>query len=70
MKETKMLNFIKDTLENMPSSWLNLTTHRLDIFDEKLAKTQFLEKFEILFNNNNSESLAIDELPTAYDYIR
>ena len=65
-----MLNFIKDTLENMPSSWLNLTTHRLDIFDEKLAKTQFLEKFEILFNNNNSESLAIDELPTAYDYIR
>ena len=70
MKETKMLNFIKDTLENMPSSWLNLTTHRLDIFDEKLAKTQFLEKFEILFNNNNSESLAISELPTAYDYIR
>ena len=70
MKDTKMLNFIKDTLINMPSSWLNLTTHRLDIFDEKLAKTQFLEKFEILFNNNNSESLAIDELPTAYDYIR
>ena len=70
MKDTKMLNFIKDTLINMPSSWLNLTTHRLDIFDEKLAKTQFLEKFEILFNNNNSESLAINELPTAYDYIR
>ncbi|MBC8510239.1 MAG: PLP-dependent transferase [Cryomorphaceae bacterium] len=70
MKDTKMLNFIKDTLENMPSSWLNLTTHRLNIFDEKLAKTQFLEKFEILFNNNNSESLAISELPTAYDYIR
>ena len=70
MKDTKILNFIKDTLENMPSSWLNLTTHRLDIFDEKLAKTQFLEKFEILFNNNNSESLAISELPTAYDYIR
>ena len=70
MKDTKMLNFIKNTLINMPSSWLNLTTHRLDIFDEKLAKTQFLEKFEILFNNNNSESLAINELPTAYDYIR
>ena len=70
MKDTKILNFIKNTLENMPSSWLNLTTHRLDIFDEKLAKTQFLEKFEILFNNNNSESLAINELPTAYDYIR
>ena len=65
-----MLNFIKATLENMPSSWLNLTTHRLDIFDEKLAKTQFLEQFEILFKNNNSESIAISELPTAYDYIR
>ena len=70
MNDIKMLNFIKDTLENMPSSWLNLTTHRLDIFDEKLAKTKFLEKFEILFNNNNYESIAINELPTAYDYIR
>ena len=70
MENTQMLNFIKATLENMPSSWLNLTTHRLDIFDEKLAKTQFLEQFEILFNNKNSESLAISELPTAYDYIR
>ena len=65
-----MLNFIKATLENMPSSWLNLTTHRLDIFNEKLAKTQFLEQFEILLNNNNSEAIAISELPTAYDYIR
>ena len=65
-----MLSYIKDVLENMPTGWLNLTTHRLDIYDEKLAKTQFLEQFEILFNNNNSESLAINELPTAYDYIR
>ena len=54
----------------MPTGWLNLTTHRLDIYDEKLAKTQFLEQFEILFNTNNSESLALNELPTAYDYIR
>jgi cystathionine beta-lyase/cystathionine gamma-synthase len=70
MKDTKMLNFIKDILINMPSSWLNITTHRLDIYDEKLAKTQFLEQFEILFNNNNSEPIALSELPTAYDYIR
>ena len=70
MKDTKMLNFIKDILINMPSSWLNITTHRLDIYDEKLAKTQFLEQFEILFNNNNSEAIAISKLPTAYDYIR
>ena len=70
MKDTKMLNFINDILINMPSSWLSTTTHRLDIYDEKLAKTQFLEQFEILFNNNNSEAIAISELPTAYDYIR
>ncbi|MFD2565451.1 cystathionine beta-synthase [Aquimarina rubra] len=70
MGVNKMLNYIKDVLENMPTNWLNLTTHRLDIYDEKLAKTQFLEQFEILFNDNNSESSALTELPTAYDYIR
>ncbi len=35
-----------------------------------MAKTQFLEQFEILFNENNSEASALNELPTAYDYIR
>jgi hypothetical protein len=54
----------------MPAGWLNTTTHRLDIYDEKLAKTEFLEQFETLFNDNNSELLALSELPTAYDYIR
>ena len=49
MEENKMLNYIKAVLENMPKSWLNLTTHRLDIYTEKLAKTQFLEQFETLF---------------------
>ena len=70
MKKTKMINFIKNILVNMPSEWINLTTHRLDIYNEKFAKTQFLEQFEILFNNNNSDLLSISELPTAYDYIR
>jgi len=65
-----MINYIKDVLENMPIGWLNLTTHRLDIYDEKLAKYQFLDQFEILFNNNNSEASALNELRTAYDYIR
>ena len=65
-----MLNYIKSALVNMPKGWLNLTTHRLDIYNERLAKTQFLEKFEILFNNNNFESSSLEELPTAYDYIR
>ncbi|MGB0861917.1 MAG: cystathionine beta-synthase [Saprospiraceae bacterium] len=65
-----MLNYIKDVLKNMPTDWLNLTTHRLDIYDEKRAKLQFLEQFEALFNANNSKSSALSELPTAYDYIR
>jgi cystathionine beta-lyase/cystathionine gamma-synthase len=70
MEDNKMLNYIKEVLGNMPTDWLNLTTHRLDIYEEKLAKIQFLEQFEILFNDNNWESSALSELPTAYDYIR
>jgi len=70
MEDAKMLNYIKDVLGNMPAGWLNLTTHRLDIYDEKLAKTQFIEQFETLFNDNNSDTSALNELRTAYDYIR
>ena len=70
MKNNIMLNYINKVLENMPKTWLNLTTHRLDIYDEKLAKTQFLKQFEVLFNEKNSEASSLNELPTAYDYIR
>jgi cystathionine beta-lyase/cystathionine gamma-synthase len=70
MLDNKMLDYIKTVLDKMPTTWLNLTTHRLDLYDEKLAKTQFLEQFETLFNDNNSESPALNELPTAFDYIR
>ncbi|MBL4593778.1 MAG: PLP-dependent transferase [Flavobacteriales bacterium] len=70
MEDNKMLNYITDVLENMPNDWLSLTTHRLDIYDEKLAKTQFLEQFENLYKNNNSEASALIALPTAFDYIR
>ncbi len=70
MKENKVLNYIENVLENMPDDWLRLTTHRLDIYNEELAKTQFLEQFEILFKNNNSETSALSGLPTAFDYIR
>ena len=70
MNDKKMINYIESVLENMPTGWLNLTTHRLDIYDEKLAKTQFLEQFELLFLENNYSSLALSSLPTAFDYIR
>ena len=70
MEDNKMFNYIKDVLKNMPTGWLSITTHRLDIYEEKLAKTQFLDQFEILFNANNSDTSVLNELPTAYDYIR
>ncbi len=70
MQENKIVNYIKDVLKNMPTGWLNITTHRLDIYNEELAKTEFLEKFGTLYSNNNSELKALDQLPTAYDYIR
>ena len=70
MQENKMLNYLKEVLENMPSAWLNLTTHRLDIYDEKQAKIQFLDRFEALFNELNSAHSKLNDLPTAFDYIR
>ncbi len=70
MEDNKMLNYIKEVLENMPADWLNLTTHRLDIYQENRAKVQFLEQFEVLYKDNNWGSSALNELPTAYDYIR
>ena len=70
MGDNEMLNYIKEVLENMPGDWLNLTTHRLDIYDEAQAKTQFLDAFESLFHSKNVQSSALKELPTAYDYIR
>ena len=70
MKENKLLNYIEEVLKNMPTDWLKLTTHRLDIYNESLAKTQFLKQFEALYKADNSKKLALSELPTAFDYIR
>ncbi|KAB1153464.1 cystathionine beta-synthase [Tenacibaculum aiptasiae] len=70
MQENKRLNYIKDVIKNMPTGWLSITTHRLDIYNEELAKTQFIEQFEALCENNNSDTATLNELPTAYDYIR
>jgi len=70
MTNNNLLNYIKDVLNNKPEGWLSTTTHRLDIYNEALAKVQFLELFETLYNDNNSETSALDNLPTAYDYIR
>lgn len=70
MQEQTIVNYVKSVLDNMPSDWLNLTTHRLDIYNEELAKTEFINEFESLFNANNSNKSDLEALPTAYDYIR
>ena len=65
-----MLAYIKEVLKEMPQDWLRLTTHRLDIYDESQAKSQFLDEFEKLYNTNVSDQKSLSQLPTAYDYIR
>ena len=54
----------------MPSDWLKLTTHRLDIYDEKQAKEAFLEEFNKLYEASDSSTEGLAILPTAFDYIR
>ena len=62
--------YIKDVIKNIPYDWLNLTTHRLDIYDESLAKYQFLIEFKGLFDLGISDTKSLSSLPTAFDYIR
>jgi cystathionine beta-lyase/cystathionine gamma-synthase len=67
-KNTKKL--VNAILENMPIEWISLTTHRLDIYNENQAKTEFLVKLENLVESNNLSKNNLDSLPTAFDYIR
>ncbi len=62
--------YIKAVLANMPQDWLKLTTHRLDVYNESLAKSEFLNAFEACYTQEKSDSTTLSELPTAYDYIR
>jgi cystathionine beta-lyase/cystathionine gamma-synthase len=61
---------LKEIVANTPDEWLKLTTHRLDIYNEELAKYEFLTEFEQLFDNDNVITDSLDKLPTAFDYIR
>ena len=54
----------------MPEDWLQLTTHRLDIYDESQAKVEFLEAFDALYQSGDLTTDKLAHLPTAYDYIR
>ena len=58
----KILNYLTSVLENLPSDWLYTTTHRLDIYNERLAKKEFLEQFNELYNNKNSSDSSLKKL--------
>ena len=70
MEQRSEIKKLGTVLKNIPADWLNLTTHRLDIYNESLAKTQFLESFDELIEKNNLKASALKKLPTAFDYIR
>lgn len=70
ISNTRILDFGKKIMAQIPADWQRLTTHRLDIYNESLAKTEFLEQLESLMNNNKITTTALANLPTAYDYIR
>jgi len=66
----QIFELVKNILENLPKSWLELTTHRLDIYDEKQAKSQFLEGLKAYQEAGIYSPETLQQLPTAYDYIR
>lgn len=63
-------SYVKNLLSNLPADWLRLTTHRLDIFNEERAKSDFLEELEQRYTANDFSREQLAKLPTAYDYIR
>jgi len=66
----QLSKYLSSVLQNMPQEWYKLTTHRLDIYNEEKAKTDFLNEFELLYAAQNAEKSSLERLPTAFDYIR
>ena len=64
------LDSIKDLLIKLPKSWVELTTHRLDIYNESKAKSEFLDELKKLLVKGDYSTQDLEQLPTAYDYIR
>lgn len=61
---------LKELLTKIPKNWIELTTHRLDIYNEPQAKSEFLVELKKMLKNNDYTAQDLDQLPTAYDYIR
>ena len=70
MEKQILARHINKIISSLPSDWLTLTTHRLDIYNEDQAKIEFIDHLEDLIDNNNISEENLYNLPTAYDYIR
>ncbi len=70
MENTLVQEYLEKLISQIPEDWIKLTTHRLDIYKEELAKTEFIDEFDKLFQKGDSNWASLESLPTAYDYIR
>lgn len=70
MSEISIEKFIEKVIGVMPKDWQRLTTHRLDIYNEELAKVEFLSEFEKFYSSGEVKTEDLENLPTAFDYIR
>jgi len=65
-----LFDSVRKLLNDLPQSWVELTTHRLDIYNESQAKSEFLAELKKLLAKGNYSTESLEQLPTAYDYIR
>ncbi len=66
----RCFDYVAKILKNIPRGWLEMTTHRLDIYDEDRAKTQFLVELQKRVVSGDVSEESLSQLPTAFDYIR
>ena len=70
IQKESLKSIVQRLIAEMPTDWLRLTTHRLDVYDESQAKVEFTEKMAELVTAGEFSKKELSELPTAYDYIR
>ena len=54
---------VRDLLKTLPKSWVELTTHRLDIYNESEAKSEFLVELKKLLLSEEYSSNTLEQLP-------
>ena len=66
----KCFDAVSKVLENLPVSWVELTTHRLNTYNEEQGKSEFLEQLQAQLLTSDYTAKTLEKLPTAYDYNR